>query len=163
MDKINWSQKVKEALDRTEFLALSTMSDGETWTNPLAFAYDGKINLYFISMMDSKHTQNILKNSNVSIAIFKTERFASGDVLGLQLRGVTNHLTDVEEIQQAAECYFSRGGNEEFRDKTSEKRGATATWQFFKVTPSELWYFDSRIFGDDRVQVPLDDIDFNKI
>ena len=39
----NWNQKIKEALDRTEFMAISMMGDGESWMNPMAFAYSKKM------------------------------------------------------------------------------------------------------------------------
>ena len=65
-------------------MALSTLGDDGSWINPVAFAYNEKMELYFISMMESKHTQNILTNPNVSVAIFRTERFPDGDVMGLQ-------------------------------------------------------------------------------
>ncbi|USN87584.1 MAG: pyridoxamine 5'-phosphate oxidase family protein [Candidatus Nomurabacteria bacterium] len=160
MNEIDWNQKLKEALDRTEFMAISTIFEGETWTNPVAFAYDEKINLYFISKMASRHSENILKNPKVSVAVYKTERFVSGDVLGLQIKGEAKHLTDKEEIKAAAAYYFERGhGNDEFRNKTAERAGAEAPWQFFKVTPIEVWCFDSREFGSERKLTPLDIIE----
>ena len=37
---MNWNEKVKEALERTEFMAISTLNpDGTSWTNPVAFGY----------------------------------------------------------------------------------------------------------------------------
>ncbi|MBI4085087.1 MAG: pyridoxamine 5'-phosphate oxidase family protein [Candidatus Liptonbacteria bacterium] len=156
MQNIDWNKEIKEALDRTEFMALSSVNNGESWTNPVAFAYSETMELFFISMMDAKHSQNILANPNVSVAIFKTERFPSGDVIGLQLKGQAKHLTEISEIQKAAKYYFGRSpGNEEFRQKTSESGGSGALWQFFKITPTELWCFDSRIFGEERKKVDL--------
>lgn len=162
MANIDWNKKVKEALERTEFLAISTISDGGSWTNPVAFSYDEKMNLYFISMMSSKHSQNILKNTNVSIAVFKTERFDSGDVMGLQIKGIAQHVTSREDIDSAATYYFRRGSsNDEFLKKTAQLGGMSAEWQFFKIRPTEVWCFDSRDFGEERVIVPFETIDLN--
>jgi len=153
---MDWNEKIKEALDRTEFLAIATVDGAESWTNPVAFAYDARANLYFISMMDAKHVQNIVSNGHVSAAIFKTECFSDGDVLGLQLAGTCEHLTERESIKEAAQHYFSRStSNDEFREKTSAVGGLDAVWQFFKITPTELWCFDSRIFGEKRERVEL--------
>src|SRR3954468_1243515 len=91
---IDWNKKVKEALDRTEFMALSTVGEDGSWVNPVQFAYSEKFALYFISMLHSKHVQNIAKDSRVSAAIYKTERFDGGDVLALQLKGVAKLLPD---------------------------------------------------------------------
>ena len=145
MQNIDWNQKVKEALDRTEFMAISTVGDESSWTNPVQYGYSEKLDLYFVSMMDSKHVRNILKDPRISAAIFKTERFAGpeGDVLGLQLKGTAKHLTDQSEIEEAVRCY---GG------KTD------GDWQFFKIMVDELWCFDSRVFGEKREQVDLDNL-----
>ena len=154
MSEINWNEKIKEAIDRTEFMALSTIGDSGTWTCPLAFSYDQSVNLYFISMMDATHVQNLIKNPTVSVAIYRTERFGEGDVIGLQLTGKAKHVTEAEERALCSEHYFGRGdSNEEFR---SSVEGENATWQFFKVEPDQLWYFNSAELGEKRTQVPLE-------
>lgn len=161
MNEIDWNQKVREILDRTEFLALSTMGDGDTWTCPVAFSYDEKMNLYFISMMHTKHVKNIIKESKVSVAIFSTERYASGDVSGLQLSGLATEILDSKELQSAAENYFSRSANnDEFMNQTSAK-DVEALWHFFKIVPKELWCFDSRIFGELRERVNIDGLNLS--
>jgi len=145
MKEIDWNQKIKEALNRTEFMAISTIGEDGGWTNPVQYGYSEKLDLYFVSMMDSKHVQNILKDPRISAAIFKTERFpgSEGDVLGLQLKGTSKHLTDQTEIEEAIRCY---------RSKPDED------WQFFKITVNELWCFDSRVFGEKREKVDLDNL-----
>jgi hypothetical protein len=143
------NQKVKEALGRTEFMALSTSGPDGVWTNPVAHKYDAELNLYWMSMMHSKHSQNILSNPKVSAAIFKTERFPgeAGDVMGLQLAGTAVHLTDPAEIEEASRACGAAPSDD--------------VWHFFKITPTELWLFDSRDFGEERVQVNLDGLDLS--
>ena len=158
MENINWNEKVKEALDRTEFMAISTSGPDGCWVNPVAFAYSENLKLFWISMLDAKHSQNIISNPQVSVAIFHTERFSTGDVLGLQLTGVARQLTSPEEIEKAAECYFGRNdANSEFKNETSEN-GLSAKWQFFTVEPTEVWCFDSREFGEKRIKVEIGEL-----
>ncbi len=159
---MDWNAKVKEALERTEFMALSTSGPDGVWTNPVAFAYGPRVELFFISMLGSRHSQNIVKNPAVSAAIFKTERFSSGDTMGLQLSGIAKHLTDPEAVAEAAKHYFGRSpSNEEFRAKTTESGGPDALWHFFTITPTELWLHDSREFGEERVQVDLSSLNLS--
>lgn len=141
MGNINWNAKVKEALDRTEFMAISTIGEDGSWTNPVEYYYSEKLDLYFVSLMDAKHVQNILKDNRISVAIFKTERFSDGEVLGLQLKGTTKHLTEQSEVDEAIRV---RGGKK-----------PSGEWNLFKITPTELWCFDSRIFGEKREKVDL--------
>lgn len=162
MENIDWNQKIKEALDRTEFMALSTIDSESSWTNPVAFAYSEKLELFWISMMDAKHSQNIITDPQVSVAIFKTERFPTGDVMGLQIRGNAHHLTNQDEIERAAKYYFGRSNkNDDFKEKTSERGGMDAKWQFFKIKPSEVWCFDSRVFGEERRVVNIEELNID--
>lgn len=135
-------------------MAIATAGDDGTWVCPVQYGYDENINLYFVSAVGSKHIKNILANSQVACAIFKTERFSSGDVLGLQLKGAARQLTTEKEIMEAARCYYGRSG-EDFATKVREHIGKDAEWQFFEITPTELWCFDSRVFGENRQQVDL--------
>src|SRR5215470_3070589 len=42
MNEIDWNEKVKEALDRTEFMAISTIDAGGSWTCPVQFGHSEK-------------------------------------------------------------------------------------------------------------------------
>lgn len=72
---IDWNAKVKEALERTDIMALSTTGDDGSWTSPVQFTFSAQFELSFMSMMDTKHVTNILKDTQVSVAIYKPEPF----------------------------------------------------------------------------------------
>jgi general stress protein 26 len=158
MQTIDWNGRVKEALDRTEFMAISTVGQDGSWTCPVQFGYSEKLDLYFKSMPSSKHAQNILKDNRTSAAIFKTERFPGPDrdVLGLQLKGTAELLTTNQNVEEAARCYYGRDPRKlDYRTKVKEHLGESAEWNFFKIVPVELWCFDSREFGEEREKVEL--------
>ena len=159
MEHVDWNAKVKEAFDRTEFMAISTIGSDSCWTNPVQFGYNEKADLFFISMLDAQHVRNILTNGRVSGAIFKTERFAgSRDVLGLQFASSAQLLSDRGEIDEAARHYYGRDPRKLDPKKHAAEHIEKGEWYFFKITPTELWCFDSRIFDEKRVQVPLDSL-----
>ena len=60
MTNIDWAAKVKEALDRTDIMALSTIGPDGSWTSPVQYRYSEKLNLYFVSLKSSRHVTNIL-------------------------------------------------------------------------------------------------------
>jgi len=120
--------RVKEALSRTTIMALGTMGDDGSWVSPVEYEHDEKLVLYFLSMMDTKHVANILRDYRVSVAIYSHPGPPGGN-MGLQIRGRAKHL--------AAE---------------SEGEGG---WQRFQITPAEVWCFDSRVFGTSRQRVDL--------
>ena len=52
--------RVREALKRTDVMALSTIDeDGGPWTSPVQCQRDGQLNLYFASISDAGHVRNI--------------------------------------------------------------------------------------------------------
>src|SRR5207247_7520654 len=96
MTNIDWAAKVKEALDRTDIMALSTIGPDGSWTGPVQYRYSEKLDLYFVSLKSSRHVTNILHDPRVSVAIYKPEPFPGpkGGNLGLQIRGREQRLAD---------------------------------------------------------------------
>jgi general stress protein 26 len=121
--------QVKEALERTEIMALSTVGSDGSWTSPVKYHYDDKLNFFFYSMMDTKHVANILEDPRVSAAIF-THPGPPGGNIGLQIKGKAKEI-------------------DEKSDATSEG------WHCFKITTEEVWVFDSRVYGKIRKKVDL--------
>jgi len=110
-------------------------------------------------MPHSKHVQDLLEDDRISVAIFKTERFPDGEVLGLQAKGRGKRLTSREDVEEAARCYYGRDPRHlDYKTKIDEHLGPSARWNFFKITLSELWCFDSRTFGEEREKVDLDNL-----
>ena len=120
-------RRVKEALERTDIMALSTIGSHGPWTAPVQFQYNEALELFFLSMPDARHVQNILSDPRVSVAIYSYPGPAGGN-LGLQISGTAEHL--------AGEV--SADG-----------------WQRFRIIPREVWCFDSRVFGRERRQVSV--------
>lgn len=114
----DWKAKVKEALERTDIMALSTLGDDGAWTCPVQFTYNSQLELSFLSIMDTKHVTNILKDPRVSVAIYKPEPLPGGGNLGLQIKGTARLVA---------------GENE------------TNVWHRFQITPEEIWCFDSQV------------------
>lgn len=131
MTKIDWHAKVKEALDRTDIMALSTVGDDGSWTSPVQYRHGPHLELYFVSMTDTKHVANIRKNPRVSVAIYWPAELPGGGNLGLQIRGTAEEVTSGDNDRP--------GG-----------------WHTLKVTPDEVWCFDSRV-SPKRQKIDLGD------
>lgn len=152
---MHWNAKVKEALDRTEFMAIATVGEVGSWTNPVQFGYDEKLNLYFKSMPHSRHMQYLLKDPRISAAIFHTERFPDREVLGLQLKGVAKILTERADVEEACRHLYGRDPRKiDYRTKVDEHLG-NSVWKFVKISIDDAWCFDSREFGEERRQIDL--------
>jgi general stress protein 26 len=132
MNNTELDARVREALERTDVMALSTIDeDGGPWTSPVQYQSDSQLNLYFASMPDARHVGNIQRDARVAVAIYNMPGPPGGN-LGLQIRGLA-----------ALETGSRHDG-----------------WQQFKIEPTEAWCFDSRVDRRrHRVDVPSLDQD----
>lgn len=129
----DWNARIKEALERTDIMALSTVDEnGNSWTAPLQYSYNSKLELSFVSMMDTKHVQNILKHPQVSVAIYHPEAVSGGGHIGLQIAGTAK-----------AASSKSDGG-----------------WHTFTIVPDEVWCFNSKI-SHEREKVDLRELNLD--
>jgi nitroimidazol reductase NimA-like FMN-containing flavoprotein (pyridoxamine 5'-phosphate oxidase superfamily) len=158
---MNWNTKIKDALDRTEFMSLSTIDTEGVWSYPVAFSYDEKCNLYFLSRLSARHTQNIVRDQRASVNIYKTERTNHDGVIGLQARGTAQMVKEPAELAECIGLYFSRSVvGEEYRQEAVSATEPDGDWHVFKIALSELWYFNSNEFDTtSRVSIDLDALD----
>lgn len=96
---------------------------------------------------------NIASDAHVACTIFPTNQ--DGDVFGAYMTGTAGFVTE-EHKAQARDIYYDRVYPD---DPDHKKRRAGSyyndpTWHLVKVTPSGLWYFDTRYFEENRVAVP---------
>lgn len=83
---------LKACLESTTFCSIATVDPKGVWVNPVFFAYDKDLNLYFISQMHSRHMQNIVNNKRVAVSIYKTEQ--KDDICGTYLEGEAEAMVD---------------------------------------------------------------------
>ena len=153
----DWNKHIKEVIDRTEFMALSTIGNEGSWTCPVKFAYDERLNLYFKSMPNSRHMQYLRSNPDVSVAIFSTSRFPDENIAGLQIKGKAKILSTQKEVEVASRHHYGRTNSEiDPQTKVADHMGEHAEWNFVKIVPSEVWCFDTRHFGEERQRVSIE-------
>jgi nitroimidazol reductase NimA-like FMN-containing flavoprotein (pyridoxamine 5'-phosphate oxidase superfamily) len=149
MSNFDWKKHLIECLKSTEYCCIATVDPKGVWSNPVYFAWDGEFNLYFISQPHTRHMQNIKKNSRVSVAIYSTnqpEEYAEG----IQIEGEAFILKDDTAKFLAFKVYYGR-------DNSLEDNAAlldNSDWQFVKIIPEQMYYFNSKIFGEERQTVP---------
>ncbi len=89
-------QKILDAifaiLEKNTLLALSTFAVNEVWTSTVFYAYDKKLNFYFVSEPGTRHCQMIAKNKNVSGAIYPSDSLWGTDIQGIQFEAVAERV-----------------------------------------------------------------------
>lgn len=150
--EFDWEKYLLECMSSTEYCAISTVDKDGSWVNPVFFAWDKQWNLYFISQMSSRHMQNLKKDPRTSVAIFSTAQ--QGDVVGIQMQGMAKFVlpdSAPEEIEECYATYYNRAGHGP--DVKHYKNDSS--WIYVKITPSQVFYFDTRFFEEVRQEVPL--------
>lgn len=94
--------------------------------------------------------QNIKKSGKVAVSIYSTQQ--KTDVCGVQIEGVAEILTDKHKTQKAFDIYYRRAG----KQADVQNYINNPTWIFVKITPKNIYYFDTRYFGEERQLVPMD-------
>lgn len=152
-DRFDWKKHLLECMESTDYCCIATVDAKGVWSNPVYFAWDEKFNLYFISQMHSRHMQNLQKNPRIAVSIYKTEQ--KGNVIGIQLEGAAKIISESDgkaEIQHAYDVYYGRAGHGPDVQGYIDNQ----TWLYVKITPEQIYYFDTRFFNEERQKVPLD-------
>lgn len=151
-ENFNWKKYILECLNSTNFCTIATVDPKGVWSNPVFFAWDTLFNFYFISQMSTRHMKNIKENPRIAMSIYKTEQVSN--VAGIQLEGDAQILTGgspKDEIQHAYDTYYGRAGH----GPDMQAYLNDPTWLYVKVTPEQIYYFDTRFFKEERQTVPM--------
>jgi uncharacterized protein YhbP (UPF0306 family) len=154
MTRPDWRLLVDHCFERTQFMTLATHGPKGLWANPVYFAWDGRFDLYFISEMNCTHVENLLAAPDVVCTIFPTDQDTLGDIVGVYAQGRAHHITDAKEKQKADEIYYERLHGADQAAKELDFYRLNPSWHLFKVSVAQLWYFDTRYFGETRMPVP---------
>ena len=130
-DKAHLKEKVLALLDGNKLMTLATSDNNQPWAVTVTYAFDKYCNLFFYSDPQTKHCQDILKNSSVAIAIHD-HALKPRQVLGMQLVGNAS-LGDEKDFEIFKKSY---SWVTDYPD-----------YKLYKVKPIKLYYLDSELFG----------------
>ncbi len=105
---VDVEKTVRENIDRTLHMSLATVRENKPWICELHFAYDDELNLYFISLEDKRHSQEIVRNANVAGSIIDNYAIDAQAPVGVYFEGAAVIVNDTNEIEKAAELLFAR-------------------------------------------------------
>jgi uncharacterized protein YhbP (UPF0306 family) len=97
-------------LDGAQMMQIATCSDTQPWCCTVYFAVDNLHNLYWISLPDARHSQELAQNPHVAGTIVQAQT-PKDKVRGVQFQGIAREVSDPNEIRQLIEAYQERYGN----------------------------------------------------
>lgn len=114
---------IKEVLRKGYLMSLATLDDGGIWVADVIYIHDDNLNIYWMSSLEVRHSQAIIKNSRVASTI--TLSCQGEDNLGIQFEGVAEKI-DGTRYDLALKHY--------------EKRGKSAPKETNDVLQGDSWY-----------------------
>ena len=146
----------KEIIRDNQYLSLGTVGDKDMpWVSPVAYCFDKKFNLYFMSLPSSRHIKNILLNSHVSGAIYDSQQLF-GQGRGIQFEG---KVSEVSKFKQTTMLNLYLGRKWPFGNLSSvadfKRFFKVFKYRFYKVVLNDVWVTDVSKDYDARIKVKL--------
>ncbi len=143
----DFNSLAKEIIETNQYMTLATNG----WASPVCYAFDKNYNLYWVSMPDSRHSQNIAQNPHVSVAIFDSHQ-NWGEGVGLQIEGTAYKLS-LSDYLLGLKIYFGRKWPYGKSQTQFKKQLDNETSYFYKFSPAKFWLNDPKEKVDIRVAI----------
>lgn len=137
---------VKKYLAEAKMMQVATIDGDQPWICTVYFVTDENQNLYWISIPERRHSQEISKHRKVATTIAVTKKL--GDpVIGLQLEGDAAEIKDTSVIIKAMRLYTDKfsSGEEFYNDFIAGKN----SHKLYCIKPRLIVLFDEKNFPDD--------------
>lgn len=133
-----------------KLMAIASHNTKEVWVANVYFSVDENGNIYFISSNDAKHSQMILKNSNVAFSIAWFDSTNSKNRKGIQGIGACKVAESLGEITVGVKLLYENFPD--LRDILTVDWILSNAWssRLWVLKPSYLKYWDDEVYGDDE-------------
>jgi uncharacterized protein YhbP (UPF0306 family) len=130
---------IRHYLPQVVHMSLATCAGDKPWVCEVHFAFDDDLNIYFRSLTDRRHSQEIAKNPNVA-GNMVTQHFLGQAVRAVYFEGKAKLLNPGDEQQKAFEIMSERlHVGQEILDDAQKPDGH----QFYKIEVENFYLFDS--------------------
>jgi uncharacterized protein YhbP (UPF0306 family) len=133
---------IREFLSTAKLMQVATCVDNQPWVAHVWFSHDDKLNLYFISRNDRRHSQEIRKQPKVAGGIVNPPFEGLGQkVRGLSFQG-NAYETEGSSLEEAYEHYRKRWSNVVEHAKLKDMIDGSIKVRVYKIVPTLYVLFD---------------------
>lgn len=131
-------------------MQLATSVNDEPWACNLHFYADDDLNLYWISSESRKHSEDIVKNPQIAVAIMIHENTREADyVIGISMQGIGQLLGSKVDKKIAAAFIKKHKEPSDYLDNVLD---GSSSHKFYCLRPTIIVLFDSKNFPKDPRQ-----------
>ena len=144
----------KELLEflKSQRLLVIASQDGELWVSNVYYVIDEELKFYFISNEETKHSKQIMKNSEIAFSVTWFNEKNLKDRKAIQGKGICRIAVNEGEIKKGVELY-----NEYYPESTES---ITVDWvksdenksHVWIIEPSYIKYWDDSLYGRERTK-----------
>lgn len=139
---------IGEYIAESKMMQVATVSGDQPWCATVAFAFDEDWNLYWISLPETRHSQELMANNKVAGTIANADLYTDGP-RGLQFEGVAELLSGADE--EAGVAIYSKRMKRE--GLLEDMRSGNNPHKLYRIKPTSYVLFDRVNFPDDERQV----------
>jgi uncharacterized protein YhbP (UPF0306 family) len=140
--------RIKEVLNRGYLLSLGTQDDGGVWVADVIYTYDDDLNIYWMSLPQTRHSQAIEKNGQAAGAITLTS-YGEKPELGIQFAGSVQKAETIPP--EAVAKYFLKQGDE----VPEEGEDVLGEHSWYVLRPTKIDLNDTENFGWHKKKLEL--------
>lgn len=140
---------IEEYLNAAKLMQVATVAGDQPWCASVGYALDEEWNLYWISLPQARHSQELVANPKIAGAIADEKLYVEGP-RGLQFEGIAELVPD-EEVEANLSLYCKRLN----RDMSLIKDIQTGKnpHKLYRIKPSRFVLFDRVNFPHNERQV----------
>lgn len=127
---------VFSVLEKGFLMSLATVDEGGPWVSDVIYVHDDKLNLYWLSEVNSRHSKAIRKNPKVAATITVWQKQGDKNI-GLQIEGKAKKI-EGDILQMAVKHRLKR--NKKAPKKEGEILESNESWYCLKPAKVELIY-----------------------
>lgn len=128
---------IKKYLSEADIMQMATVIGDQPWICTLHFVADDDCNIFWLSKLDRRHSQEIVVNSRVAIAVaIKTDK----PLVGIQAEGTAKVVKDADVLRAAMAKYIKRHGTDE--SFANQIIADTNEHKLYMFTPKRYSLFD---------------------
>lgn len=155
------TEAIRSILSRIRYATIATVTpDGQPWNTPVFCAIDKQCNIYWSSLPESQHSQNISNNPAGFIVIYDSGG-TENEGVGIYLQVSIEEVSDRSEIEAALGMLHKRNSSQYSR---IEKFMGDGPQRVYRAIPGQAWTNDATkdsdgdYIRDFRAEVKLADL-----
>lgn len=142
-------QIIRAFLDTQSTLALATISpDRQPQVAPIFYVADERLNLYWLSSANSRHSANLVLNPKVAATVYPSV-WQWNDIVGLQIEGEARPIGDERIREQILTIYLRKF------QLPAEFDSIISASILYGLKPSWLRWMDNSVQFNYKVEINL--------